>query len=344
MKRLIKKSDVFDALMQYDINNRECAIVYINGEIIEGKEHWGIIKDYFLRKNIDIESPEILEEIDNILDGKYSNPELLQSYATADKINDVNNVNVGKSIMVHGGSIDGISEDELFSILKQKYSDYNVISDDDLGEILDAKTAKLIKKSYDSKLDISNYVIPGEPLYCQDYFLQRDPKRLQKIKELHDKNQYLDFMEITKPTMTAGLAMNKINKMPGDVITLYHGTGSQNIDSIYTNGLQLSSNNSYQNSASYGEGIWLTLDKTVAEQYAKDSANGFEKENQDSDDPNITQYFGYGAIFEFSVNKDMLTDEGSASNNNIKSLEAITPDKIVNMYIFEIATGKYINY
>lgn len=61
---------------------------------------------------------------------------------------------------------------------------------------------RLIRKSYNNNLDQSNFIIPGAPLYCQDYFKQRDPKRLKKIKELHDNNQYLSFEEITKPTMT----------------------------------------------------------------------------------------------------------------------------------------------
>lgn len=44
--------------------------------------------------------------------------------------------------------------------------------------------------------------IPGEPLYPQDYFKQRNPSRLKKIKEMHEDGKYLSLEDLTNPTMT----------------------------------------------------------------------------------------------------------------------------------------------
>lgn len=138
-----------------------------------------------------------------------------------------------------------------------------------------------------------------------------------------------------------GLAMNKLKSLPGDVVTVYHGTGAQNIDNIKQNGLTENSDNSYQsNGASYGSGIWVTLNETAAKGYAIDSVNGFMKDNENSTDENITQYFNYGAIFSFEVSKNSLNDEGSASVNNLKSNETITSDKIIDIRVFDTQTNK----
>jgi hypothetical protein len=58
------------------------------------------------------------------------------------------------------------------------------------------------KQAYDASLDGSNFVIPGTPLYPQDYFRQRDPERLKAINDIHQRGEYLDFVTITEPTMT----------------------------------------------------------------------------------------------------------------------------------------------
>lgn len=142
-----------------------------------------------------------------------------------------------------------------------------------------------------------------------------------------------------------GLAIDKINRMSGDTVIVYHGTGSANIDNILANGLNEMTENSYQsNGASYGAGIWVTLNYEAAKKYATDSARGFMRDNNGSTDENITQYFGFGAIFEMELPKDSLNDEKSASNNNLKSNETITADKIKQIYVFDIESGQIWNY
>lgn len=142
-----------------------------------------------------------------------------------------------------------------------------------------------------------------------------------------------------------GLAIDKINSLPGDTVIAYHGTCSAFIDSILNNGLTEMTENSYQNSGiNYGSGIWVTLNYDVAAGYAKDSTKGFMDLNKNSSDEDITQYFGYGAIFEFELEKEILTDDGSASNNNLKSTEVISSNKIKNIYVIDIKTNKTWNY
>jgi cytidylate kinase len=56
------------------------------------------------------------------------------------------------------------------------------------------------KVAYDGK-DMMDFVIPTSPIYPQDYFKQRDPERLKKNKELHDKGQHKSFDELLQDEM-----------------------------------------------------------------------------------------------------------------------------------------------
>lgn len=141
--------------------------------------------------------------------------------------------------------------------------------------------------------------------------------------------------------ITTGLAMNKVNSLPGNTVTVYHGTTATFIHSILSNGLMKKLENSYQShGVNYGFGIWVTLKYSIAKNYAIHSTRGWTRDYINSKDENIIQYFNYGAVIEMEVLKDSLHDEGSASNNNLQSYDVILPDKIKQIYIFDINSNK----
>lgn len=150
---------------------------------------------------------------------------------------------------------------------------------------------------------------------------------------------------MTRLKKISGLAMDKVNKMPGDTVTVYHGTAAYFIDSILSQGLTENVDNSYQSSGvNYGKGIWVTLNYDGAYGYAKESAEGFTNDNKDSNDENVLEYLNWGAILEIEIPKDMLNDEGSASNNNLKSNDIIPPHMIKQIYAIDILNNVTINY
>ena len=139
--------------------------------------------------------------------------------------------------------------------------------------------------------------------------------------------------------------MNKVNSLPGNTVTVYHGTSAAFIQSILSDGLITKFENSYQShGVNYGLGIWVTLNYDVAKNYAIHSTKGWTKDHLNNEDEEITQYFNFGAIIEIEVQKDSLNDEGSASNNNLKSNDIISPDKIKQIYVFDINSGQTWNW
>lgn len=220
-------------------------------------------------------------------------------------------------------------------------TDNNIIEQDMFTE----KYKRLAKTAMEPLDDEYNFVVVDAPLYPQDYFEMRNPTRLKRLKEMHEKNQYIPFEQLTSPTLTAGLAMDKVNRLPGDTVIVYHGCAAAFIDSILANGLTENFENSYQShGANYGLGIWVTLNYDGAQNYAVHSARGWTRDNQNETNEEITQYFNYGAVIEMEVAKDSLNDEGSASNNNLKSNDVISPDKIRQIYVFDIKTGETWNW
>lgn len=327
----------------HDVDTREYAILYINGEFIKGNTHSGCIMKYF--DNNDIEYTPYGLYYRKQVEEKIDETESIVDYAFLHYVDgEMTCVEENTGIYIDTNSLHGISLGELVSKIQAQYPglsiyDDNKILSENIFKIEYEKLAKVKKKS------CRDYVFVELPLYPQDYFEMRNPSRLKKIKEMHDKNEYLSFEEITKPTMTAGLAMDKVNSMPGDTVTVYHGCSAAFIDSILANGLTENIDNSYQShGVNYGLGIWVTLNYDGAKNYAVHSARGWTRDNSESQDEEITQYFNYGAIIEMELNKTDLNDEGSASNNNLKSNDIITPDKIRQIYIFDINTGETWNW
>lgn len=324
---------------RHDKDTRWYAILYINGEFFESGSHAGCLKKYMDKNNIEYDNnmyfrndtQEIINENDIINECAFLH--------LVDEETNINDEDPG--IYVETDTLQGISMEQLIPKIKQQYSSYEIYDDNDIIEQTDFSE----KYKRLAGVQIREHVMPITPDYPQDYFKQRDPKRLKKIKKIHDNNQYLSFDELVKPTMTAGLAMDKVNRMPGDTVIVYHGTSASFIDNILSNGLTENFENSYQShGANYGLGIWVTLNYDGAKNYAVHSAKGWTRDNQQSEDEEITQYFNFGAIIEMEVPKDSLNDEGSASNNNLKSNDIISPDKIKQIYVFDINSGQTWNW
>ena len=122
---------------------------------------------------------------------------------------------------------------------------------------------------------------------------------------------------------TNGVGQDYLNQLEGNEVTVYHGTGAQNYHNIVENGLQDGGGVSYQLvSEMTQDGIWVTLKRDIAYNYAKQSANGYSKNNPDD------EYSNYGVIFEFIVSKDNLSDEGSGVMNNFKLNIPVTAEMI----------------
>lgn len=326
-------------LNKHDIDTRWYAILYINGEFFESGNHAGCLKEYMDIYNIEY-SNNMYFRRDTLEAINESN--IIKECAFLHLVDEETAINgEDEGIYVETDTLQGITIDQLISKIKHAYPSYNIYDDNVIIE----KTNYEEKYKKLATIKTEEYTIPITPDYPQDYFEKRNPKRLKKIKELHDNNKYLSFKELIKPTMIAGLAMDKINRMPGDTVTVYHGTSAAFIHSILSNGLSENFENSYQShGANYGLGIWVTLNYDGAKNYAVHSARGWTRDNQQSEDEEITQYFNFGAIIEMEVPKDSLNDEGSASNNNLKSNDIISPDKIKQIYVFDINSGQTWNW
>jgi hypothetical protein len=133
------------------------------------------------------------------------------------------------------------------------------------------------------------------------------------------------------------MGLNYLNTLEGDTVTVYHGTGAQNYQGILNNGITSSGGDSYQvNGAMNQPGIWVTLKRDIANGYAKQSAEGFMKDNPDS------EFAGWAVVFEFIVNKNLLSDEGSGVKQNFQVTESISSTIIQSghAHIFNIINGK----
>ena len=72
---------------------------------------------------------------------------------------------------------------------------------------------KRLKKINDT-MKTRDFVIPLTPDYdCFDYFKARDPKRLKKLKELHDNQEYLTFDELVRPKYDKEIKKNYISRL-----------------------------------------------------------------------------------------------------------------------------------
>lgn len=330
---------------KHDKDTRWLAILYVNGEFFESGTHSGCLKQFFDKNDIEYDGNVYFRKD---VSQQINENDLIQEYAFMHLVDEENaQMMEDEGIYIETDTIYGIDLNSLIAKVKSHYSQYEIYDDNNIIEkdTFTEKYKRLAKiATYDPK-DEYDFVVVESPLYPQDYFEMRNPSRLKKLKELHDKNQYIPFEQLTQQTVLSGLAMDKVNRMPGDTVTVYHGCAAAFIDSILASGLTENFENSYQShGVNYGLGIWVTLNYDGAQNYATHSARGWTRDNQDSTDENITQYFNYGAVIEMEVSKDTLNDEGSASNNNLKSNEIITPDKIKQIYVFDIKTGETWNW
>ena len=106
VSRLKKQADF------YDKNNRNTAILIINGEVLEsqnGGEHYDLIKEYFKDKGLDVEDAELLDK-------EFEKTK----FAMGSKVG--NKIFFDVDVMIS----DSITEEEIESILKNKMPDCEV--------------------------------------------------------------------------------------------------------------------------------------------------------------------------------------------------------------------------
>lgn len=169
----------------------------------------------------------------------------------------------------------------------------------------------------------------------------------QKVKtygyEVYNDNKFTwDENEQPIYERVAGIAIDKMNRMfPGETATVYHGTAAGFVDSIRQTGLnEMVENSANSAGANYGAGVWVSLNQDAAKTYAIKSDKKFQQINKGSEDPNITQYFGYGAIVTFEIPKEWLMDDTSASNYNLKCDRAIPSSYIKQVEYFNVDNGQ----
>lgn len=129
MKRLIKKSS-------HDINNRDKAIIVINGEIYEGRAHAECINDYYEDHDLD----------DHYLSSAFDRPSYDKIKRFVDQVVFAHLVESEKAIYLETWSLENISMQEAASMLKTKYSDYSIYNDDMQVEEYDEATDDYVDK------------------------------------------------------------------------------------------------------------------------------------------------------------------------------------------------------
>jgi hypothetical protein len=113
----LKKSRLKKIAEYFDKGNRDCAIVFINGEFIEADEHWNALKEYFLKEyGLDANKASDEEIIDNIMNGK--DDVKLENYAMASKKDNC--------IYIMYESVEGITIQELIQKIETQYPDYKI--------------------------------------------------------------------------------------------------------------------------------------------------------------------------------------------------------------------------
>lgn len=99
-----------------DKNNRDSAILYVNGEILEGYDYWQLMKEYAKNYNINendySSNDKYNTEVENIFDNECS-------YALGNKLN--NNIYFEIDFLHH------CSEDEIINSVKQQMPNYEII-------------------------------------------------------------------------------------------------------------------------------------------------------------------------------------------------------------------------
>lgn len=118
MKRLIKKS-------YHDLYDRDCALIYINGEFIDGEIHAECVQKYFDKYPIKFKAN--IDHIEDRSDFDYelTNNEKLESLPFAC-------MNIDQDdIFIEIDTLRNISVDELTNKLKSEYPGYHIYEDTD---------------------------------------------------------------------------------------------------------------------------------------------------------------------------------------------------------------------
>jgi hypothetical protein len=109
----------------HDKNNRTSAIMYLDGEVLEGQDHYDMITKYMKDKyNLDRTNSDQERETDNLFDSL--------SYAMGSKVDE------DKAIYIDDDTLNNIDEQVMIDAIKAKYPGFNVIietsSNEDMRE------------------------------------------------------------------------------------------------------------------------------------------------------------------------------------------------------------------
>ena len=175
------------------MDTREFAIMIINGEVYTGEFHSQILNKYLKDYNAMLSNSTKRFKPNNVINNQENDiHQLAFAHFTIDK-------DTSKEIIYleTDESLQNMTPEEAASILKQKWPNAEIRDDCTIEtpntsyKLYDLILAKkdLRKNAYDS-VDIRDILLTPTPLYGQDYFKQRDPELLKKIKELHERGEY----------------------------------------------------------------------------------------------------------------------------------------------------------
>lgn len=130
-------------LNRHDVNTRDEAILYINGEIFEAHTHSEAIKKYLKIKSNNINYNRNSEFFNDLEDNS--------QIAFAHKVNDI------KSIFIEDWTLKNVDINTIVLALKNKYSEYTIYNDSD-EEIIDNNN---LDKYVNLEKDDNNNSIPS---------------------------------------------------------------------------------------------------------------------------------------------------------------------------------------
>ena len=130
-------------ISSHDYISRMKAVVYINGELIEGEQHARIIHDYYVEKKGEGLENYYYRPNQDVLDQEDSIAFL--HIACDERVNDEKNgLTSEKAMFIETNSLSNVTIDEVVSAVKQQYPDLKIYNDDSFEEMrMDSKPRAL---------------------------------------------------------------------------------------------------------------------------------------------------------------------------------------------------------
>lgn len=201
MKRLIKKSK--------KMSERDSALVYIDGEIMDGAEHYDCIDKYFKRKHID-----------ESLDGFYR---MYDSDEEEQKIVEKNIKQMAFASQCIKEKIIYVERDTLYNIeletaineFKSKYPDYIICIDETNEKVARLKKGKITKIASNISQDFDSFMLGSGDIIAIGCRLVNNKPWYQVYQEgLYNTSSYYD-----------GADYDRALQMYKDLLTAFQGVG-----------------------------------------------------------------------------------------------------------------------